>query len=220
MELFSFLFFTRGGCVSCFRACFGARLLPQSYQCSNLSEGADRVGGQLRGDKECPFTGVNKSGRVWRKVPESDARGSVTTHRNIEWPQCYISKTITHKRSYPSFSKLSTAVSEMSFGRLSTAVSEMSFSKLSTAVSEMSFGRLSTVVSEKSLSKLSTAVSEMSFGRLSTVVSEKSFSKLSTAVSEKSFSKLSTAVSEMSFGRLSTVVSLKELLQTLLLCPK
>ena len=31
----------------------------------NLSGGADRVGGQLRG---------NKSGRVWRKVPESDAR--------------------------------------------------------------------------------------------------------------------------------------------------
>ena len=51
-----------------------ARLLPQSYQYRNLSEGADRVGGQLRGDKECPFSGVTKSGRVWRKVPESDAR--------------------------------------------------------------------------------------------------------------------------------------------------
>ena len=36
--------------------------------------GADRVGGQLRGDKECPFSGAAKSGRVWRKVPESDAR--------------------------------------------------------------------------------------------------------------------------------------------------
>ena len=23
---------------------------------------------------ECPFSGVTKSGRVWRKVPESDAR--------------------------------------------------------------------------------------------------------------------------------------------------
>ena len=43
-------------------------------QYPNLSEGADRVGGQLRGDKECPFRGVTKSGRVWRKVPESDAR--------------------------------------------------------------------------------------------------------------------------------------------------
>ena len=37
-------------------------------------EGADRVAGQLRGDKECPFSGVTKSGRVWRKVPESGAR--------------------------------------------------------------------------------------------------------------------------------------------------
>ena len=32
------------------------------------------VHGQLRGDKECPFSGVTKSGLVWRKVPESDAR--------------------------------------------------------------------------------------------------------------------------------------------------
>ena len=49
----------------------GAVLLPQSY-----SEGADRPGvdGQLRGDKECPFNGVTNSGRVWRKVPETDAR--------------------------------------------------------------------------------------------------------------------------------------------------
>ena len=38
------------------------------------SVGADRVGGQLSGYKECPFSGVTKSGRVWRKVPESDAR--------------------------------------------------------------------------------------------------------------------------------------------------
>ena len=30
----------------------------------NLSEGADRVGGQLRGDKECPFSSETKSGRV------------------------------------------------------------------------------------------------------------------------------------------------------------
>ena len=43
-------------------------------QYPNLSEGADRVGGQLRGDKECPFSSVTKSGRVWRKVPVSDAR--------------------------------------------------------------------------------------------------------------------------------------------------
>ena len=67
-------FLTRGGCASCLRGCLGAKLLPQSYQYPNLSEGADRVAGQLRGDKECPFSGVTKSGGVWRKVPESDAR--------------------------------------------------------------------------------------------------------------------------------------------------
>ena len=32
---------------------------------------ADRVGGQLHGDKECPFSGVTKSGRVWRKCREA-----------------------------------------------------------------------------------------------------------------------------------------------------
>ena len=53
-----------------------AVLLPQSYQYPNLLEGADRVGGQLRGVKRCPFSGVTSSGRVWRKVPESDT-GSV-----------------------------------------------------------------------------------------------------------------------------------------------
>ena len=55
------------------------RLLPQPYQYPNLSEGTDRVGGQLHGDKECPFSGVTKSARVWRKVPESDARSVITT---------------------------------------------------------------------------------------------------------------------------------------------
>ena len=49
-------------------------MLLQSYQYSSLSESADRVGGQLRRNKECPFSGVTKCGRVWRKVPESDAR--------------------------------------------------------------------------------------------------------------------------------------------------
>ena len=41
----------------------------------NLSKGSDSVGGQMRGDKDlCTFSGVTSSGRVWRKVPESDAR--------------------------------------------------------------------------------------------------------------------------------------------------
>ena len=48
-------------------------------QYPNLLEDADRVGGQLRGIKECPgaFSGVTNSGRVRRKVSESDARGVV-----------------------------------------------------------------------------------------------------------------------------------------------
>ena len=80
--LFFLLFFTWGGCISCLRGCrLGARLLPQSCitKYPSLSEGADRVGGQLRGDKECPFSGVTKSGRVWRKVPESNARIVIST---------------------------------------------------------------------------------------------------------------------------------------------
>ena len=40
----------------------------------NPFKGCWRVSGQLRGDKECPFSGVTQSGRVRRKVPESDAR--------------------------------------------------------------------------------------------------------------------------------------------------
>ena len=66
--------FTWGGYVSCSCACLGARWFPWSYQFPNLSEDADRIGGQLHGYKECPFSGVTKSGRVWRKVPEIDAQ--------------------------------------------------------------------------------------------------------------------------------------------------
>ena len=65
---------TRGGRASSLRACLDAVLLPQSYQYPNLSEGADSVAGQLRGNKNCPFSGVTYSGRVWRKAPQSDAR--------------------------------------------------------------------------------------------------------------------------------------------------
>ena len=62
----------------------GFRLLLQTYQYPNLSEGADRVVGQLRGDKEYPLSGVTC--RVWRKVPESDARSV----RSILTPFCQL----------------------------------------------------------------------------------------------------------------------------------
>ena len=45
-------------------------------------QSADGVGGHLREEKECLFSSVTHSGRVWRKVPESDAqsvRGCATT---------------------------------------------------------------------------------------------------------------------------------------------
>ena len=45
-----------------------------NYLYPALLEGADSVGRQLRGDKECPFSGVTSSGILCRKVPESDAR--------------------------------------------------------------------------------------------------------------------------------------------------
>ena len=44
------------------------------------SEGADSVGGQQGGDKECPFSGVTSPGRAWRKMPESDARSVFWAH--------------------------------------------------------------------------------------------------------------------------------------------
>ena len=49
------------------------------------SEGADSLGGQLRGDKVCPFSGVTSSGRVWRKVPESDTRGVGLLLSRVVW---------------------------------------------------------------------------------------------------------------------------------------
>ena len=48
-----------------------------------LLEGADCIGGQLHGDKECLFSGITNSGRVWRKVPESDAGSVSLSHTHI-----------------------------------------------------------------------------------------------------------------------------------------
>ena len=46
------------------RAKARARLLPQSYQCPNLSEGADLVAGQLRGDKELSLIHISEPTRL------------------------------------------------------------------------------------------------------------------------------------------------------------
>ena len=56
-------------------------LFPQSYLYPVFLEGADSVSDQLHGDKECPFSGVSiNSGRVWRKVLESDAWSMMHEH--------------------------------------------------------------------------------------------------------------------------------------------
>ena len=39
---------------------------------------------QLRGDKECPFSGVTNSGRAWRKVPGSNARTVIPTFSRLQ----------------------------------------------------------------------------------------------------------------------------------------
>ena len=84
----SFLFFlpgvdashvyVRAWALGCFHSLISTR---------TFRGGADCVGGQLRGDKECPFSGVTKSGRVWRKVLESDAR-SVSLTVPVQPPVC------------------------------------------------------------------------------------------------------------------------------------
>ena len=72
---------------------------------SNRSEGraADSVGGKLRQDKECLefmiFSGVTSSGRVWRKVPESDARSVCVCNRVVQsvLPMALIAVGLSHR---------------------------------------------------------------------------------------------------------------------------
>ena len=52
-----------------------------NYQYPNLSVGADRVGGQLRGDKECPFScaEIKSAPPCWQSLEEdAGKRWSVT----------------------------------------------------------------------------------------------------------------------------------------------
>ena len=56
--------------------CFYSRISIRTFRRA-LTASLDR---QIRGDKECPFSGVTKSGRVWRKVPESDARSVASAY--------------------------------------------------------------------------------------------------------------------------------------------
>ena len=107
LSLFFFFFFSsssRRGGVSCSRACLGARFFPQLYQYPNLSEGADRVDGQLLGDKEYPFSGITKSRRVWRKPCRKAMLGVWT-----------VSSVFTGRCARTSYSRLSIFTSTPSF---------------------------------------------------------------------------------------------------------
>ena len=50
------------------------RMLPQSYQYPNISEGAEASTDSCAEIKSVRFSGVTSFGRVWKKVLESDAR--------------------------------------------------------------------------------------------------------------------------------------------------
>ena len=51
--------YVRACALGCFYSHFSTRTFRKALH--------DPVSGQLCGDKECPFSDVNKSGRVWRK---------------------------------------------------------------------------------------------------------------------------------------------------------
>ena len=80
-------FFTRGGSrASCLHACLGTRLLPQSYQCPNLSEGADRVG-----VLHCCFTSTEarwliRDGDRMGRGRQSEGSTAVTARKGPERP--------------------------------------------------------------------------------------------------------------------------------------
>ena len=47
---------------------------PKHFGTQNILEGTDIISGQLPGDKQCPFSSVTISCRVWRKVLERDTQ--------------------------------------------------------------------------------------------------------------------------------------------------
>ena len=64
-------------CVPGHYVAFMVLLVPKPFG------GADSIGGQLCGDRESPFSGVTSSGRVWREVPEKDARSVIIVKMSV-----------------------------------------------------------------------------------------------------------------------------------------
>ena len=68
--------YVRAWALGCFHSLISTRTFRRAPTASVASRARD---------KECPFSGVTKSGRVWRKVSESDARSvrqHLTLHRH------------------------------------------------------------------------------------------------------------------------------------------
>ena len=76
--------------------CFYSHISTQTFRRALT---ASRVDTELRGDKECPFSDVTKSGRVWRKVPESDAR-SVNGGGGCADDDDFLFTMIDHKKTF------------------------------------------------------------------------------------------------------------------------
>ena len=72
------LFLNQGGCVSCLHGCLGARLLPQSYYIISTQTFWRALTTSVDSCTEIK-SGITNSGRVWRKVLESDARSVTET---------------------------------------------------------------------------------------------------------------------------------------------
>ena len=55
---------------------------------------------EMRGDKECPFSDVTKSGRVWRKVPERDTRSGGGGGGRCADDDDFLFTIIYHKKTF------------------------------------------------------------------------------------------------------------------------
>ena len=83
----------------------GVRLLPQSFRRALTAS----VDSYAKTDKEYPFSGVTKSGRVWRKVPPGKRCSKCGSRRSSlvsSGHQTCVGQCGTTTHSSPQFSKL------------------------------------------------------------------------------------------------------------------
>ena len=82
--------------------CFHSLIYVISTQTFGLF--TDNVGGQLCGDKDCSFSGMSISGRVWRKVPESKVGvGALVWNQTLEKMWRSANVLLLHHKKIPEF---------------------------------------------------------------------------------------------------------------------